>query len=818
MLPFKPTHLLPIIHLFDNPDLDFDSKLFGTMTRLIDIGFHSARFYLKTDGNQSRTLDEIQLVHYSYADGAVNGDLVGFKINFGDTTIFKNDDVKKGFSFGNREQAPNSDWPIALGISATQWLDILVSNPATTEIYGLLAVSWIGAVELVDFETLSSLQILASRISLWLSERSTEISTARERLEQKFEIDESHGFLSYQTIREAVGFFANQFRAPCVAIFEIDWVTGTARKVCEHVNGRLAQEIVFPELYNIGEFLTGKAAINEDYRFIPDFPAFCRSLKSDINKVSLTHHTKVIGDITSSVYGEIAFGTRQYLVRLFRSINSPSRYFSKKDRDDLSHTCDQLSSQLERRVRQFQQNRIRTAATSGFEVIRKGQFDYSGLTDYLKQAGINDYLIAAHGNIDPSSDFHRVSGAFALYADYEKWHASNLFNFVNHVNTHFDPKPIYLRRATFRTDHAKKIAEELASSHLSEIIPLTVQLVTGRNVLILGRADKSNSPADEKLRKRLRNEEGFLLSLLSVYASANEASASLISAERADHMLADMGHEVGTPVSVLTQTAILACDMALAAVADRMTATEGEVAKIVHELEDLKHEVNATGGLIQIITEIPRALAQIGTNSLEVDFRRTSWATLLRDIWKDAIEWSMVLDESGLTTGRIAKGDFILKRSDNFENSHLVCDPALMRMAIGNLVKNALKYSIPKQYGQDGLPKPMEVGLFLEPQQGRYYVNIRNWGVGISSEHMRKIFGKYYRIDRQDRVRTIRGRGIGLHLARSFIRAHGGDVECQYSKPTFDDPKRIIDLEGYETQFRLWLPSSNQPGRKMVKL
>jgi signal transduction histidine kinase len=515
-----------------------------------------------------------------------------------------------------------------------------------------------------------------------------------------------------------------------------------------------------------------------------------------------------VSNYQSYLCDHIVFGRHRYLFRLFRAQTSDTGIFSKKDRDDLRAACDRLSLRLEREVREFQQKTIRTAATDAFRRLPESTDHYKELLTYLDNSGVHCFLIAVHETGETVPDIDYAVGTLARHVNSSAWTSAELATIIAN-NDHFDA--LSSVRITDITPVSRRdlVRQELGRLYdtYDEICLLATRSMNTTTTLLFVRSG-ARAAAHEEYTGITKNEEDFLLSLLSIYAAAAEAKKSLITADKADHMLADLGHEVGTPVSTLTQTAILACDRAIVAVkslsptnpvgaTDSPSSTVPGAYTTVAALEKFKVEVNDLGGLVQIITEIPRALAQLGGDQIELDFQVHSWNDLIRDVWKDALDWSMVLDERDLGTGRVSKGSFTLRTSDNLAGKSIVGDRAFLRMAIGNIVKNAMKYSLPRYRHE-----PMEIGIFLEPQGIISYLNVRNWGVGIPSDSYKRIFGKYERIDRKDRLRTIRGRGIGLYLARSFMRAHGGDLICQSSTPTLDDPSRVQQLEGYETQFR----------------
>lgn len=61
-------------------------------------------------------------------------------------------------------------------------------------------------------------------------------------------------------------------------------------------------------------------------------------------------------------------------------------------------------------------------------------------------------------------------------------------------------------------------------------------------------------------------------------------------------------------------------------------------------------------------------------------------------------------------------------------------------------------------------------------------LSIKNTGKGISSEHIEKIFERFYRVD-SSRVRETGSYGLGLSIAKSIVEQHKGNI---YAKSTVD--------------------------------
>lgn len=97
-------------------------------------------------------------------------------------------------------------------------------------------------------------------------------------------------------------------------------------------------------------------------------------------------------------------------------------------------------------------------------------------------------------------------------------------------------------------------------------------------------------------------------------------------------------------------------------------------------------------------------------------------------------------------------------------------DRRLMKLAIKQLLDNALKYS-PAEH-------PVEIGIHGD--DGVVTVDITDHGGGIASEDQEKIFERFYR---SPSVRNqIPGSGLGLSIARSIVQAHDGEVDVS-SRP-----------------------------------
>jgi len=104
------------------------------------------------------------------------------------------------------------------------------------------------------------------------------------------------------------------------------------------------------------------------------------------------------------------------------------------------------------------------------------------------------------------------------------------------------------------------------------------------------------------------------------------------------------------------------------------------------------------------------------------------------------------------------------------EMSTIVVDKDLLRIAISNLLTNAIKYT--KAGGR--------VTLSAEEDAHAIRIIVSDTGVGISPEDQERIFLKFFRSDDED-IRKIPGHGLGLPLAKSIIELHHGTLTVESS-------------------------------------
>ncbi len=125
-------------------------------------------------------------------------------------------------------------------------------------------------------------------------------------------------------------------------------------------------------------------------------------------------------------------------------------------------------------------------------------------------------------------------------------------------------------------------------------------------------------------------------------------------------------------------------------------------------------------------------------------------------------EFNEMVDEAIEDIQLTAKNHSVQKTANN--TRQIKGDRDRLQQVMINLLGNAVKYS----------PNGEKVIIKVEEQDGNIQVSVQDFGVGMSSQHLDKVFDRYYRV--QEHAVYFQGLGIGLYISKNIIERHQGKI------------------------------------------
>jgi two-component system phosphate regulon sensor histidine kinase PhoR len=217
--------------------------------------------------------------------------------------------------------------------------------------------------------------------------------------------------------------------------------------------------------------------------------------------------------------------------------------------------------------------------------------------------------------------------------------------------------------------------------------------------------------------------------------------------------LSNVSHELRTPL-----TSILAfCETLADGALDDKENNRRFLEVIRRNAERMHH-------LINDILE----LSAIEAGKTDVKPRPFRLSPLVNDVWISLAE-------------KVQGKPDIVFLNDVPADAVIYADPRRVEQILTNLIGNAVKFNRPGG----------EVSVGYQKADGFHEIRVADTGEGIASEHLPRIFERFYRTDTA-RSRELGGTGLGLAIVKHLSRLHGGEarVESSLGKGT----TFIIDL------------------------
>lgn len=201
-------------------------------------------------------------------------------------------------------------------------------------------------------------------------------------------------------------------------------------------------------------------------------------------------------------------------------------------------------------------------------------------------------------------------------------------------------------------------------------------------------------------------------------------------------------------------------------------------------LQDISHELRSPLARLGVAVELARGGANLDSSLNRIEREGNRLNTLVGELIQVTRGEG---DPQGLSTEPLRLDELVGTIVDDSrieaEKKHVILNaslsevtmdgnPELLRRAIENLVRNAIRYS----------PEETEVDVSLSKVGSVIRVSVRDHGAGVPEESLPSIFDPFYRVEK-DRGRTSGGVGLGLAIAKRAVELHRGTMRAQNVRP-----------------------------------
>ncbi len=217
-----------------------------------------------------------------------------------------------------------------------------------------------------------------------------------------------------------------------------------------------------------------------------------------------------------------------------------------------------------------------------------------------------------------------------------------------------------------------------------------------------------------------------------------ETAAALL--KQKNQLLADVSHELGTPLTVLKLQVESLKDDLEEDIQVSYDALDNKLDDIQHLIDDIHQLAQSDIGVLQL-----------NKTTFELNNTLSDWKFELKQLVK----------QRQLT--------FELKK-ELPADLQICFDKERLKQVLTNLLMNSVKYT----------NKPGRVILEVVYKKDWLYFSMSDTAPGVSEEELSSIFERLYRVE-ASRSRETGGSGLGLSICKSLIEAHSGEIYAEHS-------------------------------------
>lgn len=167
--------------------------------------------------------------------------------------------------------------------------------------------------------------------------------------------------------------------------------------------------------------------------------------------------------------------------------------------------------------------------------------------------------------------------------------------------------------------------------------------------------------------------------------------------------------------------------------------------------ENIEHQLNKAQNQVEKLNELVSDLLDLSKiESGELKFNKKYFS--LDKLLDECIE-NIQQANSTFTIKKIGKA-----------GSDIFGDEMRIEQVIVNFLTNAIKYS----------PDTDKIEIKVVADSEKVYVGVKDFGIGMTEDHFKNVFNKYYRVE--ETSLRFQGFGMGLFICKQIIERHGGEI------------------------------------------
>ena len=268
----------------------------------------------------------------------------------------------------------------------------------------------------------------------------------------------------------------------------------------------------------------------------------------------------------------------------------------------------------------------------------------------------------------------------------------------------------------------------------------------------LGKSNIGGSPNTIQIESDTHGDKSLQVNSYPLFAPTDESrilgrlvvirdiTEDKVSQQSQSEFVAHIAHELKTPLNVLSMYSETLLDEAHNSEEYRI-----EAVNVIHD------EVGRLSNLINNLL----AINQYELGGVVIDRKSTRFHDLLEDVFEQA--------KQGKRTDQLE-----FKLDLPRELSSINIDKDLFRIALNNLMSNAIKYSKPTG----------KITLTAQENNNHVEISVSDEGYGISPEDQEKVFDKFFRSN-DENIRKQTGHGLGLALTYRIVQMHHGEISLE---------------------------------------